>query len=268
LLYLLFGSGFILGPLLVALGLGKLWRDRRRDLCPLGIFLALNLLLIFVWGATGRMFFTASVLMTILLVLGLGRVTHLSLKRLLPSSLGLLGVYAAGAYYLRPYFIAPSRAGVILAVLSLLLTFTLFVVSRTGGRFGAWRAGVPAVLVSSLVVFSGLVVFKHRSVYADVYQTVQRALSEEGRIAYADETGLTAWYFRRRGRYLDEHFTAKEQLAWLADNRIRLVFWTSAHNEGPALTVVEDSRFAERFALLAEFSTPEFLSVSRLYRIR
>lgn len=257
--HLIFGSGFCLGAIPIIFGIRKLWQQRCRELLPFAVFWGLNLCLIFIWSSVARMFFTTVPFMVALMVLGLEFFLESSLRVLLPASAIFLGVYTVGAYFLRPYFVAPSKVGAAVFVLSSVVAL-IFAVKK--------KSFLPVVVGISLIVLSGLVVFKHRDVYADVYQAAQEALSLGGTTAYFDETGLSQWYFRKNGVYLNEYLEPEEQWRWLKDNKADFVFWTNAHNEGPALTIVEDAKFAERFELVAEFSNLEFASLSKVYRVR
>jgi len=111
-----------------------------------------------------------------------------------------------------------------------------------------------------LLVFAGVfsslfIAYFFKSVYKTVYQASMfvQAL-EEGKIAYSDESGVTAWYLRGgKGVFYDGDFSNAGEYKWLLDNNIFYIIDTNEHNEGSKLEVFRDENYKNKFEVVRKF---------------
>lgn len=282
LFYTLFMFGFPFGFYALLCGL---WEKRQRwfRYLPLYLFISSSLLLFFVWYPRARFYLYLIPLFLPFVVVGLQKISNFgnwkhSLVVLAPLILYFVGVWKFHFYFLGPGKVVKATVlGVgLLAGLVILIPLAKLAREKAGLlkipqslALGNRQRLVSLALVSEIAVSFG-VISNHRLIYSSVYQATHDPLIAAKKVAYYDETGVTAWYLRKNGVYYDQDLSTAEQLDWLTDRQVNYVLWTNEHNEGAELKVITDSEFAKHFELVNEYSYPvgstEF--TSRLYEFK
>lgn len=243
--YTLFMFGFPLGFHFLLLGF---WEKRQEFLkyLPLTFFISSSLLLFLVWYPRARFYLYLIPLLLPFAVLGLREIDARSKRIDLLASLTLLALYFVGVWKFRFYFLGPGKI-VKAVVLGSGLAATIL------PKKHLLSVLICLILLSEAAVSFG-VIFNQRLSYSSVYQAIHGQVAAGKKIAYYDETGVSAWYLRKNGIYFDEDLTSGEQLEWMKNNQVSHVLWTNEHNEGTELTVVTDPEFADNFELVNEYS--------------
>jgi len=150
-----------------------------------------------------------------------------SLRILIITFLSLL-IFMALQFKFRLYFLVLSRTGLtMIIVLSLLSIAAIW--------FRSKKLFITSALISMLVGCL-VVVANQRLVYSTIYQASVYAQALPGKIAYSDETGVSAWYLEDKGVYFPQN-SRVDQTEWLQENQITYILDTNEFNRGSKLEV-------------------------------
>ena len=131
----------------------------------------------------------------------------------------------------RLYFLVLSYSG-----LALILALSFLAILTV------WRGSKKYFLVSVLATFlvgSFVAVANQRLVYSTIYEASVYAKTLPGKIAYSDETGVSAWYLGNKGVSYPQNLQrdAAGQKEWLKKNQISYVLDSNEFNRGSKLDV-------------------------------
>lgn len=237
--FLTYSLFFVGSPILLALLLPRLSKlPSRRNLLdlisnPLLTFVLLEFALFFVWTPSlPRIMLPTIPLATIFVVKNLVEV-NLKENRQILIFISLLSVicYLLFQFKFRLYFLVLSYTG---------LGLILF--SSFWGIVALWAGSKKLFLIAVLGTFlisSFVVVANQRLVYSTVYEASKYASALSGKIAYSDETGVSAWYLGEKGIYYPQQasLSSIEQGQWLQENKVSSVLDTNEFNRGSRLDV-------------------------------
>ena len=212
---------------------------------PIFVFVGLEVMLAFIWqAAIPRLFVPIIPFVALGLVQIVSTAPKISFKDALLYVI-MWGLFLFGRFYLRLPFLVIGKGVAIPLFLSVFYVLLLF-----------FRRKSYLYLLVFAGVFSSLfIAYFFKSVYKTVYQASMfvQAL-EEGKIAYSDESGVTAWYLRGvKGVFYDGDFSNAGEYKWLLDNNIFYIIDTNEHNEGSKLEVFRDENYKNKFEVVRKF---------------
>lgn len=249
---------FLFGPftaLLLYRGVQRLWRFQPRYVFfSLGYLLCL-LPVVLLWAAAmPRLLFSLIPLFSPIVVAGLEGATTWRQRALMAVSLCIMSVVGI---FLHMEFLSGSFATFLLV---LLLFCGWFAILLATSYRQAWFSIVLVVIISvSQALVAGAVMYRAQMRGSTTLSAVQFATNlPEGTIGFADETGISSWYLRTRGKYWSADTGYVEAMNWMREEHIRYLVLTNEHaEEGATFLVVYDIEEKDKFKRLARFERHE-----------
>ncbi|MFH1565746.1 MAG: glycosyltransferase family 39 protein [bacterium] len=213
---------------------------------PLFIFIGLSLMLAFIWQAAIPRLFVSIIP---ILSLGLAKMIiegpKINFKNL-TFYVGMWGVFFLGRFYLRLPFLVSGK--LVLVPLLLSIAYMIFLLFK--------KQSYTYLLIFAGVFSSIFVTYFFKNVYKTVYQATIFAQTLEGKVAYSDETGVTAWYLKgSKGLFYDNDFSDEGEYKWLIENDVSYIIDTNEHNEGSKLEVFKKEQYGSRFKIVKKFKS-------------
>jgi hypothetical protein len=106
----------------------------------------------------------------------------------------------------------------------------------------------------SLFNLSSSIIWYRRYDYYTIAQASRYLANKSEKVAYFDESGVSAWFLRKNGVYFNQELSEDEQLVWLKENNIKYAIWTNEYNENGELTVLKSKEFYNNFKLTKSFN--------------
>jgi hypothetical protein len=141
---------------------------------------------------------------------------------------------------------------------------------------------VISIVLISLFNLSSSIIWYRRYDYYTIAQASRYLANKSEKVAYFDESGVSAWFLRKNGVYFNENLSDTDQLSWLKKNNVKYAIYTNEYNENGELTVLKSAEYSDNFRLVESFEYHRkqwptdllerfgmdgsmFLPVSRLY---
>ncbi|MCL5986683.1 MAG: glycosyltransferase family 39 protein [Actinobacteria bacterium] len=253
LVHLLFISGF---PMLVyfeVFGFSHLIRSFKK-FAPLILYLGLDLFLIYKVHPGARYFYVLVPIFS--LVIAYSIVQDFIKNRLifLVVNVASIGLFIYLALTVKPFFVFGTiYSSLVTLLLSLVMLLICWLYKQpNGGRIV--KNLVIAIVLVSLFNLSSSITWHRRYDYYTIAQASRYLANVNGRVAYYDDSGVSAWFLRDNGVYFNEELNDDEQLAWLKENNVKFAIWTNEYNEGSELTVLQSKSYSDNFRLEKSFS--------------
>jgi len=214
------------------------------------LFISQEFLLGLIWTPSlPRIYMPIVPFLTILLVFGLEKIDKFK-KDFVIWSVILTTLFAVLQYTQRLYFFGVSKFPFAVLVLASFLTILLIVLFS---KFSKKIIVSYFLLVCLLISFT--TIYNQKDIYKTVRQATQYLENKPGKVAYADETGVTEWYLRGDSFYLNltKSYSYKEMLDLFQQNNVKYVLATSEFNRGSKF---EDIKENQDYTLLVTFFQP------------
>jgi len=186
------------------------------------------------------------------------------------------------ALTVKPFFIFGTiYSSLITLILSLAALLIYLLYKQPQGNRIVKNLVISIVLIS-LFNLSSSIIWYRRYDYYTIAQASRYLANKSEKVAYFDESGVSAWFLRKNGVYFNEDLSDTDQLSWLKKNNVKYAIYTNEYNENGELTVLKSAEYSDNFRLVESFEYHRkqwptdllerfgmdgsmFLPVSRLY---
>jgi 4-amino-4-deoxy-L-arabinose transferase-like glycosyltransferase len=279
--HLLFISGF---PALIyfeVFGFSYLFRSFKK-FAPLILYLGIELLLIYKTHPGARYFYVLVPIFSLVIASSIVQDFFKNKLVFLVVNVVSITLFVYLALTVKPFFVFGTiYSSLITLILSLavLLIYLLYKQPR-GSRIV--KNLVIAIVLISLFNLSSSIIWYRRYDYYTIAQASRYLANKSEKVAYFDESGVSAWFLRKNGVYFNEDLSDTDQLSWLKKNNVKYAIYTNEYNENGELTVLKSAEYSDNFRLVESFEYHRkqwptdllerfgmdgsmFLPVSRLY---
>jgi len=223
--------------------------NKIKYLVPL-LFIVQEIFLGAIWTPSLPRIYTPIVpFLVIVMVYGLEKTKKLGYKFIF-SSFILTGLFFILQYQQRLYFLGVSKLPFAITVL-----FSFFVIFLVIA-FPFYKKRILIIyflLIGLLISFT--TIYNQKDIYKTVRQGTEYLENKTGKVAYADETGVTEWYLRNNSYYLvsNKSYSYNEMLNLFKKNNVKYVLETTEFNRGSKFDDITDNN---DYTLVATFKQP------------
>ena len=279
--HLLFISGF---PTLIyfeIFGFSHLFRSFKK-FAPLILYLGLDLFLIYKIHPGARYFYVLVPIFS--LAIACSFVQDFIKNKLIFFIINVvsMGLFIYLALTVKPFFVFGTIYSSLVTLLLSLAVLLICLLYKQLDRGKVIKNLVITIMLISLFNLSSSMIWYRRYDYYTIAQASRYLTSESEKVAYFDESGVSAWFLRKNGVYFNEDLSDTDQLSWLKKNNVKYAIYTNEYNENGELTVLKSAEYSDNFRLVESFEYHRkqwptdllerfgmdgsmFLPVSRLY---
>jgi hypothetical protein len=251
--HLLFISGF---PTLIyfeIFGFSHLFRSFKK-FAPLILYLGLDLFLIYKIHPGARYFYVLVPIFSLAIACSFVQDFIKNKLIFLVVNVASMGLFIYLALTVKPFFVFGTIYNSLTTlVLSLaVLLICLLYKQPNGGRIV--KGLVIVIVLVSLFNLSSSIIWYRRYDYYTIAQASSYLANKSEKVAYFDESGVSAWFLRENGIYFSRDISKSDQLSWLERNNIKYAIYTNEYNEDGELTVLKSKEYSDKFMLIKAYS--------------
>jgi 4-amino-4-deoxy-L-arabinose transferase-like glycosyltransferase len=250
--HLLFISGF---PILIyfeIFGFSYLFGSFRK-FAPLILYLGLDLFLIYKTNPAVRYFYTIVPIFS--LVIACSFVWDFMRSKFTFSIVTgvsiILFIYLA--LTVKPFFVFGTMFSILISLALSLAVLLIYVLPKQAGARNIVKSLIIFIVLVSLFNLSSSIIWHRRYDYYTIAQASSYVADEDKKVAYYDETGVSAWLLRKNGVYFNKEISDDDQMAWLRSNDIKYAIYTDEYNENGELTVLKSDEYSDNFKPVKSF---------------
>jgi hypothetical protein len=154
----------------------------------------------------------------------------------------------------KSFFVFGTIYSSFITLLLSLAVFLVYLLFKHQSENRIVRYLVISLVLLSLFNLSSSIIWYRRYDYYTIAQASRYLANKSEKVAYFDESGVSAWFLRKNGVYFNQELSEDEQLVWLKENNIKYAIWTNEYNENGELTVLKSKEFYNNFKLTKSFN--------------
>ena len=154
----------------------------------------------------------------------------------------------------KSFFVFGTIYSSFITLLLSLAVFLVYLLFKHQSENRIVRYLVLSIVLISLFNLSSSIIWYRRYDYYTIAQASRYLANKSEKVAYFDESGVSAWFLRKNGVYFNQELSEDEQLVWLKENNIKYAIWTNEYNENGELTVLKSKEFYNNFKLIKSFN--------------
>jgi hypothetical protein len=154
----------------------------------------------------------------------------------------------------KSFFVFGTIYSSFITLLLSLAVFLVYLLFKHQSENRIVRYLVISLVLLSLFNLSSSIIWYRRYDYYTIAQASRYLANKSEKVAYFDESGVSTWFLRENGVYLNEDISDADQLSWLKKNNVKYAIYTNEYNENGELTVLKSAEYSDNFRLEKSFS--------------
>jgi hypothetical protein len=153
----------------------------------------------------------------------------------------------------KSFFVFGTIYSSFITLLLSLAVFLVYLLFKHQSENRIVRYLVISLVLISLFNLSSSIIWYRRYDYYTIAQASRYLANKSEKVAYFDESGVSAWFLRKNGVYFNEDLSDTDQLSWLKKNNVKYAIYTNEYNENGELTVLKSAEYSDNFRLVESF---------------